>query len=430
MIRNKLAASLKVGVCCMAIAAGVGLPMAFAEEPATQPSTQPSANAESVHRAAKPNISAEAQTQLDAITAAYSSVKTLGLDGTLDVQTDVGGQTNKNSSTFTSTYEAPIKFRHAMKDDLVVGCTGDKSYVFVPDRKMYVQVDAPKTKADFIKTPSQASKAIEQQNPAMYLALSDNAGKALIEDATDVSTLNGEKIGDKAYPALAIKNKDSDIVVLLEPETHLIRQIRIDLSKALIAQGAPMVKKATATFDYTSVLPNNDQIKQDAFAWAPPEGAKDAAAAQKEMMQDAGATLTGKPAPAFSLEGLDGKKVATADLKGTVYILDFWATWCGPCKMALPHLDKLYQAKKGAGLKVFAVDEQEEKAAVQDFVTATKLGVPVLLDSDGKVGADYGANAIPETVLIGKDGLVKKVIVGYDESDAMEKAVEAELAVK
>ena len=87
-------------------------------------------------------------------------------------------------------------------------------------------------------------------------------------------------------------------------------------------------------------------------------------------------------------------------------------------------------AAQAAGLKVFAVNLNEDKQKVQDFIDKTKLSIPVLLSSDEKMATAYGVQGIPETVLVGKDGLVKKVIVGFDESDAMQKAVEAELKVK
>ncbi len=150
-----------------------------------------------------------------------------------------------------------------------------------------------------------------------------------------------------------------------------------------------------------------------------------AAAAADDNPADA---LVGKDAPAFTLTGMDGKTVSLADLKGKVVVLDFWATWCPPCRASLPHLDKFYQEKKGDGVQVFAVNESEEKDKVTAFVEKTKLGVPILLDSEGKAGAEYKANAIPETVVVGKDGKVVKVFVGFDPNSTPEelhKTVEA-----
>jgi peroxiredoxin len=151
-------------------------------------------------------------------------------------------------------------------------------------------------------------------------------------------------------------------------------------------------------------------------------------AAARPLDAPAASELEGKAAPNFKLEGLDGKSISLADLKGKVIVLDFWATWCGPCRLSLPHLDKLYQAQKEKGLQVFALDQQEGKDEVEAFVKKTGLTVPVLLDSEGKVGNQYGVTGIPQTVVIGKDGKIAKIFVGFDPDSSpaeLEKAVEA-----
>src|SRR5688572_27978714 len=114
--------------------------------------------------------------------------------------------------------------------------------------------------------------------------------------------------------------------------------------------------------------------------------------------------LEGKAAPDFKLTSLDGKPVSMADLKDSVVVLDFWATWCGPCRMSLPELQKVHEAGKGDGLRVFAVNLREDEDDVKDFVKETKLSVPVLMDTDGKVAEKYLVQPIPQTVVIGKDG--------------------------
>jgi peroxiredoxin len=138
----------------------------------------------------------------------------------------------------------------------------------------------------------------------------------------------------------------------------------------------------------------------------------------------AAAAMEGKPAPDFKLKAADGKDVSLADLKGSVVILDFWATWCGPCRASLPELDKIYTGLKGKGLKAYAVNLREEKDTVEKFVDQTKLGIPVLYDTEGQTADKYGVTGIPQTVVIGKDGNVKKVVVGSGTHDIVRKAVE------
>ncbi len=112
-------------------------------------------------------------------------------------------------------------------------------------------------------------------------------------------------------------------------------------------------------------------------------------------------------------------------------LVDFWATWCGPCRHALPHLDELHQATREKGVKVYALNLKEAAPDVRQFVDRTKLQAPVLLDAEGKTADAYKVRGIPHTVVVGKDGRVKKVFVGFGgEATARQirKAVDEALA--
>jgi peroxiredoxin len=138
--------------------------------------------------------------------------------------------------------------------------------------------------------------------------------------------------------------------------------------------------------------------------------------------------LTGKDAPDFTLNDLNGKPVAMAELKGSVVVLDFWATWCGPCRASLPGLNTIYREFKAKGLKVYAVDLEEGKETIQPVASKLIPDLTVLLDEKSAVSKKYGVSGIPQTVVIGKDGKVKKVFIGSGNESGIKAAVEKGLA--
>ena len=414
---------------------------AFAETPTTQPAAPP------VPRKITAKISPEAQKTLDEMKAAYGGLTSLELAGTTSFDSDISGKKGHETDTFTASFKAPNQFRHEMKGNMIAGSTGEKAYVLSVEDNTYIQKDAPKNRLAAVDAPKAVWEVVTMQNPSLAMALATDAKMHLIdgctafatagsketsavdvEKGTEVEKLADVKLGEKSFTALKLTNVGGDFTFLVDPESHLLRQVTIDQTRFLKHIGQPDVKQATITVDYTtSATPA--KINDTQFAWAPPAGAREltAAAMAKDDGEGAAAALVGKPAPDFKLKDLNGKDVSMADQKGSVVIVDFWATWCGPCVEALPHLNKLYEEKKVAGLKVLAVSVDDEKEKVAPFVAANKLTMTVLLDNDEqKVSEKYGVQGIPQTVIIGKDGIVRKVFVGTgpQTDDEMRKIVE------
>jgi peroxiredoxin len=118
-------------------------------------------------------------------------------------------------------------------------------------------------------------------------------------------------------------------------------------------------------------------------------------------------------APDFTLRTMDGKNVRLQELRGRVVLVNFWATWCGPCRQEMPHLNKLYDKYQSAGFVMLGVNIDDDPANA--IGVANKLGMkfPVLLDTDKKVSRLYDLNVMPSTVVIDRDGKVRYVHRGY-----------------
>jgi thiol-disulfide isomerase/thioredoxin len=108
----------------------------------------------------------------------------------------------------------------------------------------------------------------------------------------------------------------------------------------------------------------------------------------------------------FTLPLLDGSRRTLSAYKGKVVFLNFWATWCPPCRQEMPSMETLYQRYRGRGLEFLAVDIQETGEEVRAFISQNGLTFPVALDLEGTVAADYGVYAIPSTFIIDRDGYV------------------------
>lgn len=122
--------------------------------------------------------------------------------------------------------------------------------------------------------------------------------------------------------------------------------------------------------------------------------------------------LVGKPAPAIDLKTLDGKKFVLADRKSKVVILDFWASWCGPCMQAMPQIHQVAEEFASDGVELVGVNLQEEPDRINNALQRLKLDLNVALDVDGRIAERYGATAIPQTVIIDAQGNVARVFVG------------------
>jgi len=108
----------------------------------------------------------------------------------------------------------------------------------------------------------------------------------------------------------------------------------------------------------------------------------------------------------FTLEDLDGNKVTLSEFLGKKVFLNFWATWCPPCKAEMPDMEKLYQETKDSDLVMLAVNVGEDKKTVQDFITENNYNFTILLDTDGKISQLYQVSGIPTSYFIDTKGFL------------------------
>ncbi len=146
------------------------------------------------------------------------------------------------------------------------------------------------------------------------------------------------------------------------------------------------------------------------------------AAAGTDRLATLGLQAPNEPlgAPRFGLPDLAGKQVQLKDFRGKLVLLNFFATWCGPCREEMPAMERVFRAYQGKGLMVLAVNMQESVKSVRPFVQELKLTFPTVLDGSGSVSREYGIRALPVSFLVGRDGSILWRAMGGREWDSPE----------
>jgi len=124
------------------------------------------------------------------------------------------------------------------------------------------------------------------------------------------------------------------------------------------------------------------------------------------------AAQEGELAPDFQLQNLDGKTVALKDFRGKTVLLNFWASWCSPCRAEMPYLQQIYEEWSDREFVLLTVNIGESPARVKEFLETNNLSLPVFLDAKKNVAQKYNVTAIPTSFFVDKNGIIQAKIIG------------------
>jgi cytochrome c biogenesis protein CcmG/thiol:disulfide interchange protein DsbE len=130
-------------------------------------------------------------------------------------------------------------------------------------------------------------------------------------------------------------------------------------------------------------------------------------------------------APSFTLKGLDGRTHSLSDYRGKVVVLNFWATWCIPCRAEMPDLEHEARVHKSDRVAVLGVDWKESTGPVEEFIRGLGVTYPILLDSDGRIYDAYRVSALPTTFVIDRNSRLVKTRLGISSRDEIESEIQA-----
>ncbi len=345
-------------------------------------------------------------------------------------QTEAYGLTSRqqSQSRYELTVDGENRFRlestSTAEISLVIS-DGVTRWAYVGWRKQFTRQDANKPPAK----PLQPNGII--YDPAYFA----------VDNRSLVSRL--QKVGERmtrfvvvGQEALTVNGQTINCVILhLTNSTNNDQKVWIDTARKLVIRDWNHAHSKSGNgisegdfvtqYDYTP-FKVNEPLAAELFTFTPPEGVTEIAEFKApEPPARVAPNLTGKDALPFALTDLKGNTVELAAHKGQVILLNFWASWCGPCLAELPHLQKLHNQFKDKGLVVLGISAEDLDIA-QDFMKEKGYTFNSLVDPKRTIALQYQANLIPQTFLINRAGVIKWSALGYDAGDevALQAAIE------
>lgn len=341
--------------------------------------------------------------------AAYGKLQGLSMDFAVSDKT--GDKTLASSGTLAFAKPGSAKIEAKMDDGtLILQTDGAKVFMQI-DAKTYRTIPATGARAMQIVLGGIPS-AIQLVLPDLVMGKSPLESKAARWEKVALLPDNGVTMTLPAASQLTVK-------MYFDPTNDLLRRVE-----------ATRTTPAGENLNITTLsnLKIDPQFAPAAFTYTPAAGVTPYVEPPRQAMYDAKLVVGAKPY-ALTGAGLDGKPVDLSAYKGKVVLLDFWATWCGPCIGELPNVLSSYEKYRAKGFDIIGVSLDEDKKALTDFIAARKMPWPQLFDGKGWKNANstaYGVRAIPFTLLIGKDGTIAAVNPRGEELEpAIKKAMGA-----
>jgi peroxiredoxin len=243
--------------------------------------------------------------------------------------------------------------------------------------------------------PAQPEHPILTEFKVIFTAISAKL-QAMQERPTEAALAGDIKQIDDLLAKYSTEKSDEVASVILM-KARLYLEVLENSEKAVA-----ILKQIKADYPATEIGRNLDSI---------------IASVEKQIASD-GLLDVGKPFPAFSETDLAGKPLTLESFKGKIVLIDFWATWCGPCVAELPNVIAAYEKYHAKGFDIVGISLDRERAKLDDFLTKNKMPWSHYFDENGKLATEYGIQAIPSTYLLDKEG---KIVAKDLRGDALER---------
>jgi thiol-disulfide isomerase/thioredoxin len=391
------------------------------------------------------SVQPEARRLFEEVAKTYKGLGQYSDKGSFSVSKTVDGKSDTDTSPVVLTFARPNKM---VLDAGIIRFSSNGKLVttsIAPEKK-YFDVPAPEklaitTIGDLpIGAMLRGSPLGQPVLIVLGLLLEDKAEQALPESAEGLRLEADRSWNGRNFKSLVIdQGKEPGLRLYVDPATKLVHRIEFMIDPKVLAESLPAAAKVSRlAIEWTGGEISTAALKDETFAFSPPQGfakiaAPEAPAGGGKNAEALVHTLVGKPAPEFSLSLVQGegkaKRVSKADLAGKIVVIDFWATWCGPCLAELPEVQKVVDAfardKKDVLFIALSQDQEPEaEAGLRKLIDKTleenklKLGQTLNsklgLDPTHAVGDQFQIEGIPTLVILDRDGVVQSAHVGND----------------
>lgn len=297
-----------------------------------------------------------------------------------------------------------VEIKHSLEGYLMVA-NGDYRWEFVPPLQQFTRAAAGNVRAaGFVSKPSSVVMSLLED----YSRLGQHPGGARLLGEED------HKVDDRRVRCLLVEVSGPTPLRFVD-ESDQARTLHIDPQRNLVLQEVSGTAKGSTPYGWPAQVRHrlvvtkaivNEPLPDGLFVFAAPQGAQQVSVLGSEPVP------SGREAADFTLQDLDGRPVQLLNQRGKVVILEFWASWCEPCRYEMPVVEGLLQRFKDEGLVVLGVNDEPPSIA-RSYVEEGGYTFPTLYDKDQKVAGLYGVRAIPALFVIDRQGRIVARHKGY-----------------
>jgi len=371
--------------------------------------------------AAAPNADYEAA--LERVAKVAADLQSYELHGTMLMSTRPLGQTGGTQMSADIFAAARYPDRLVSRQsgaifNMDLGVGADQSWFYLSRQN-----------ACFLGKPYRLSRDLEPDRdmelvPEKIYNFYSGLGQALLPEGLPVSPETGHetfRLDGRDVPCQVFRTPENREAGMgpreywYDPESGLVLKTVL----SVIGKRGGTLMEQSMTFE-TLALAVNEPVDESVFTYTPPASATVVDQLEKVVNPE---SMVGEQAPDVTFTGLDGKTVRLSDFKGKVVFLDIWATWCGPCKIEMPHLQKLHEELSPGGEVVFLAASSEAKATIKAFIEKAGYTFKVVMISQEDAAIRYKASNIPAGFVIDRDGVIRAHMVGAQTEPALRAAL-------